>query len=111
METICAPCSVVIAWAKFDKSESPSNILNFLNSVYPDEKFHPNYVCIDKACLVLQTGVPNAIWNSWLETTCFIVDAFHYINHHTSDYICHKWCNPGPLNGSAPNLVVVAHDK
>jgi hypothetical protein len=22
-----------------------------------------------------------------------------------------KWCYPGPLNGSAPNLVVVAHDK
>ena len=27
------------------------------------------------------------------------------------DYLCHKWCNPGPLNGSAPNLVKVAQDK
>ena len=25
--------------------------------------------------------------------------------------MCRKWCNPAPLNGSAPNLVVVAHDK
>ena len=29
METICAPCGVVIEWTKFDKSESPANILNF----------------------------------------------------------------------------------
>ncbi len=27
VETICAPCGTVIAWAKFDKAESPSNIL------------------------------------------------------------------------------------
>jgi len=46
-----------------------------------------------------------------LETTRFVVDAYHYINHRTSDYICRKWCNPGPLNGSAPNLVVIDHDK
>jgi hypothetical protein len=25
--------------------------------------------------------------------------------------MCRKWCNPAPLNGSAPNLVVVARDK
>jgi hypothetical protein len=37
VETICAPCGVVIAWAKFAKSESPTNILNFLESVYPTE--------------------------------------------------------------------------
>ena len=29
IETICAPCGVVIAWAKFAKSESPTNILSF----------------------------------------------------------------------------------
>ena len=111
VETICAPCGIVIAWTKFDKSESPTNILNFLNSVYPNEQSRPDYVCIDKACLVLRTSVSNALWNSWLKTTRFIVDAYHYINHRTSDYICRKWCNPGPLNGSAPNLVVVDHDK
>lgn len=111
VETICAPCGIVIAWAKFDKSESPTNILNFLNSVYPTEESRPDYICIDKACLVLRTSLSNVLWNSWLKTTRFIVDAYHYINHRTSDYICRKWCNPGPLNGSAPNLVVVDHDK
>ena len=38
VETICAPCGAVIAWAKFEKSESPTNILNFLESVYPTEE-------------------------------------------------------------------------
>ena len=36
---------------------------------------------------------------------------YHYINNHpTTDYICCKWCNPAPLNGSAPNLVIVEND-
>ena len=30
VETICAPCGVVIAWAKFANSESPTNIMGFL---------------------------------------------------------------------------------
>ncbi|KIJ97349.1 hypothetical protein K443DRAFT_105788 [Laccaria amethystina LaAM-08-1] len=79
VETITAPCGVVIAWVKFDRSESPTNILN--------------------------------CWNRWEKTTRFIVDSYHYINHRTLDYLCRKWCNPGPLNGSAPNLVQVAYDK
>ena len=37
VETICAPCGVVIAWTKFAKAELPTNILNFLDRVYPDE--------------------------------------------------------------------------
>ena len=82
-----------------------------MNSVYPEEESRPDYVCIDKTCLVLRTSDSNTLWNSWLKTSRFIVDSYHYINHCTSDYICRKWCNPGPLNGSAPNLVVVAHDK
>ena len=53
VETICAPCGVVIAWTKFEKSESPSKILKFLERVYPDAESRPDYVCIDKACLVL----------------------------------------------------------
>ncbi|KAF8874106.1 hypothetical protein CPB84DRAFT_1817930 [Gymnopilus junonius] len=33
VETICAPCGIVIAWTKFACSESTTNILNFLASV------------------------------------------------------------------------------
>jgi hypothetical protein len=51
-----------------------------------------------------------ALEDIWKETSCFIVDSYHYINHQTSDYLCRKWCNPAPLNGSAPNLVIVTDD-
>ena len=57
VETICAPCSAVIAWEKFDKAESPTNILNFLERVYLTEQSRPSYICIDKACQVLRTCV------------------------------------------------------
>ena len=53
VETICAPCGVVIAWAKFPKAESPTNILAFLENVFHTEESRPDYICIDKACLVL----------------------------------------------------------
>jgi hypothetical protein len=112
VETICAPCGVVIAWAKFAKSESPTNILAFLQSVFPTEDSRPDYICIDKGCAVLRTAISNGSWDqTWQHTTRFIVDSYHYINHRTSDYICRKWCNPAPLDGSAPNLVVVEKDN
>jgi len=110
VETICAPCGVVIAWTLFDKSESPTKILDWLDEVYPTPELRPNYICIDKACQVLRTAISNHSWEVWQQTTRFIVDSFHYINHRTSDYLCRKWCNPGPLNGSAPNLVIVEND-
>jgi uncharacterized Zn finger protein (UPF0148 family) len=69
VETICAPCGVVIAWTKFAKAESPTNILNFLGSVYPTEESRPDYVCIDKACLVLRTCIANRSWEEWKNTT------------------------------------------
>ena len=62
VETICAPCGVVIAWGKFAKAESPTNILNFLEHVYPIHETRPAYICIDKACLVLHTSITNGTW-------------------------------------------------
>jgi len=74
IETICALCDAVIAWAKF---ESPTNILAFLESVYPTEESHPDYVCIYKACSVLCTTVANGSWDRiWKKTTWFIVDSY-----------------------------------
>ena len=111
VETLCAPCGVVIAWTKFDKAESPTNILNWLETVYPTPESRPDYICIDKACQVFCTSIQNGSWSRiWKETTRFIVDSYHYINHRTSDYMCRKWCNPAPLNGTAPNLVIVGQD-
>ena len=28
-----------------------------------------------------------------------------------TDYLCRKWCNPAPQDGSAPNLVIVSRDN
>jgi hypothetical protein len=111
VETITAPCGVVIAWTKFAKSESPTNILNFLLSVYPTAELRPDYICIDKACLVLRTAIAGGTWLIWKATTRFIVDSYHYINHRRQDYLCRTWCNPAPLNGSQPNLVRVEYDR
>jgi hypothetical protein len=83
----------------------------FLASVYPTEESRPDYICIDKACLVLRHCIASGDWNEWKKTSRFIVDSYHYTNHEVTDELCRKWCNPAPTNGSAPNLVVVAHDK
>jgi hypothetical protein len=112
VETICAPCGVVVAWAKFVKAESPSNILNFLEQTFPTEDSRPDYICIDKACLVLRTSLVNGSWQqTWSKTSRFIVDSYHYTNHSVSDALCRKWCNPTPRDGSAPNLVVTGRSR
>jgi hypothetical protein len=111
VETICAPCGVVIAWTKFAKSESPTKILKFLADTYPNEATRPDYICIDKACQVLRTSIQNESWDIWSNTSRIVVDAYHYINHRTTDWMCRKYCNPAPLDGSAPNLVIEAETK
>jgi hypothetical protein len=89
IETICAPCGVVIAWAKFARSESPTNILAFLETIFPTKESRPSYVCIDKACAVLHTAVCNNSWEQiWMHTTWFIVNSYHYINHWSTDGLC-----------------------
>ncbi|KAF8993140.1 hypothetical protein BDQ17DRAFT_1392708 [Cyathus striatus] len=101
VETICAPCGV---------SEGAHQIVEFLEKIYPTQETRPSYVCIDKACVVLKFLINSHNWNIWKTSTRFVVDSFHYINHRVKDYLCRTYCNPGPLNGSAPNLVVVERD-
>ena len=50
-------------------------------------------------------------YQDWFQTTRFVVDSYHYINHKATDNICHTWCNPAPTDGSAPNLVIPTTDK
>ena len=111
VETICAPCGVVLAWRKFAKSEGVAKILRFLEDVYPDPASRPSYIAIDKGCALLKHIVRQGHWPAWEPTTRIIVDSYHYINHRITDHLCRTWCNPAPLNGDAPNLVVVANDK
>ena len=81
--------------------------MKFLEEVYPTLDSHPQYICINKACKLLRTSINQGSWTEWQQTTRFIVDSYHYSNHRASDLLCQKWCNPAPLNGSAPNLVIV----
>jgi len=112
VETISAPCGVVIAWTKFEKSESTTKILQFLESVYQTEESRPDYICIDKGCQVFRTSVNNGSWDEiWKHTSRFIVDTYHYINHRVTDYLCRTYCNPSPGDGSAPNLVTIEYDS
>ena len=62
VEAICAPCGTVIAWTKFDRAESPTNIMKFLNRIYPTEESQPDYICIDKVCTVLRHIVANHVY-------------------------------------------------
>ncbi|KAH6914140.1 hypothetical protein BKA70DRAFT_1420913 [Coprinopsis sp. MPI-PUGE-AT-0042] len=109
VETLCAPCGVVEAWSLFAKSESPTNIMKFLESVYPNPADRPSYLCIDKACILLKTVANH--FRSWISTTRFIVDSYHHRNHSKTDELCQKWCNPAPDDGSAPNLVIKVKDN
>jgi hypothetical protein len=111
VETVVAPCGVVIAWTKFEKAESPTNILNYLEKIFPTPESRPAYICIDKACQVLRTSIANKSWEEWKKTTRLIVDSYHYNNHKATDFLCAKYCNPAPIDGSAPNLVQYASDK
>ncbi|KAF8984119.1 hypothetical protein BDQ17DRAFT_1393887 [Cyathus striatus] len=111
VETICAPCGAVIAWTNFVKSGSATNILKFLEDVFPNEESRPDYIYIDKACKILRTAVANGSWVYWFKGSHFVVDGYHYTNHRSDDYLCRKWCNPAPQDGSALNLVYIAQDR
>ncbi|KAF8990321.1 hypothetical protein BDQ17DRAFT_1393155 [Cyathus striatus] len=110
VETVCAPCGVVIAWKKFVKSESTANIMELLDMIYPTPDSCPAYICIDKACLVLHSVLKNILYRPWLLNSRFVVDGYHYTNHKADDDLCCTFCNPAPSDGSAPNLVIIEHD-
>ena len=87
------------------KAESSTNILTWLENIYPDSDMRPSYIAIDKAYQVMQKAINNGSWEQWWLTTWFIVDSYHYINHKAEDVLCRTWCNPTPSDGSAPNLI------
>ena len=75
VQTVCAPYNV-IAQTKFDKSKSLIQILNCLESIYQTEESRPDYICIDKAYVMLHTAITNGSWERvWKETSQFIVDS------------------------------------
>lgn len=44
-------------------------------------------------------------WQNDWESSRFIVDAYHWINHKSSDDICVAYCNPTPIDTTSNDLV------
>src|SRR5258705_13607311 len=62
VETICAPCGVVVAWAKFPKAESPTNILQFLDHVSQQMNQGLTISVLIKHALYCSLAWPMAVW-------------------------------------------------
>ncbi|KAL0959385.1 hypothetical protein HGRIS_014636 [Hohenbuehelia grisea] len=112
LQTVQWACGVPIGWGKCYRSESPSQVLKILDTIwanFPGSK--PSFIAYDNACNLLRHIVTQDDENPWLTSTKFIVDAWHYIGHQASDILCRIWCNPAPANGSQPDLLIVQEDN
>ncbi|KAF7358803.1 hypothetical protein MSAN_01219600 [Mycena sanguinolenta] len=104
-------CGHPIGWEKCYRSESSSQVLSILDRIwadYPEAK--PSFIAYDDACSLLRHIVTQDPRSPWLQSTKFIVDAWHYIGHLATDLLCRLWCNPQPTNGSQPDLIRVEMD-
>ncbi|TFK24750.1 hypothetical protein FA15DRAFT_740401, partial [Coprinopsis marcescibilis] len=70
----------------------------------------PNYLAYDNACDLLHHIITQNEQDPWLKSTKFIVDLWHYIGHRATDNLCQFWCNPAPIDGSQPDLIVLQMD-
>ncbi|KAJ7265300.1 hypothetical protein C8J57DRAFT_1027346, partial [Mycena rebaudengoi] len=101
-----------IGWGKCYRSENSTQVLQILDNIwdtYPDSK--PSFVAYDDVYNILHHTVTQDLSSSWLSSTKFIVDAWHYIRHRAGDVLCRVWCNPAPTNGSQPDLISVHVDE
>ncbi|KAJ6506633.1 hypothetical protein C8R45DRAFT_1050921 [Mycena sanguinolenta] len=111
VETIQWACGVPIAWGKCYKSESTPQVLSLINKIWADSvDLRPGFIVYDKACDLLRHIVTQNSDDLWIKTTKFIFDAFHYINHRSTDVLCRTRCNPAPMDGSQPDLVLTEFD-
>ncbi|KAF8513948.1 hypothetical protein JB92DRAFT_3083104 [Gautieria morchelliformis] len=90
LQTLQWACSVPIGFGKCYGSESTPQV-------------RPAFMCYDNACSLLRHMARQNIDDPWLDSTRFIVDAWHYINHQPADLLCRTRCNPSPRNGSQPD--------
>lgn len=112
IETLQWACGTPIAWTKCYRSESPTQIIQFLNNVWKDHpELKPGFLAYDSACKALRYVAGRDDEHHWIYTTKFIVDVWHYIGHQASDLLCRTWCNPAPLDGSQPDLIRVEEDE
>ncbi|KAJ7110994.1 hypothetical protein C8R44DRAFT_833366 [Mycena epipterygia] len=112
LQTVQWACGIPIGWGKCYRSESAPQVLGILNKIwheYPDSR--PSFVAYDSACDLLRHIVTQNPTDIWLATTKFIVDAWHYIGHRAADLLCRTRCNPAPMDGSQPDLILIQEDE
>lgn len=109
VQTVQWACGIPIGWGKCYNSESTPQVLSILNHMWcnhPDSR--PSFILYDNACDLLRHIVTQNARDSWLTSTKFIVNAWHYIGHQARDVL---WCNPSPLNGLQHDLVLTVEDS
>ncbi|KAJ6466818.1 hypothetical protein C8R45DRAFT_1064001 [Mycena sanguinolenta] len=118
LQTVQWACGFPIAWGKCYRSESTPQVLAFINVRMPSSHVHltnhpearPAFITYNKACDLLRHIATQNIHDTWITTTKFIVDAWHYIGHRATDVLCRTRCNPALTNGSQPDLVLTEID-
>lgn len=111
IQTVQWACGCPIGWGKCYRSESAPQVLAILDRIWRDDPdSRPAFISYDDACDLLRHIVTQDAGSPWLATTRFIVDAWHYIGHRTTDVLCRTWCNPAPANGAQPDLVIAQQD-
>ncbi|KAK4702222.1 hypothetical protein P7C70_g4002, partial [Phenoliferia sp. Uapishka_3] len=119
-EVAVRPCGVPVSATRMLTAESDPEIVKFLEETFaaidptrPASENRPSILTIDRACKTLAHLINSGKWftDRWDLTTRLIVDLWHYLNHLATDELCVEWCNPAPLDGSQPNLVVTDPDN
>ncbi|KAF9471637.1 hypothetical protein BDN70DRAFT_926075 [Pholiota conissans] len=112
VETVQWACGIPIGWGKCYNSESAPQVLSIMSRIWQGrEHLRPSFIAYDDACDLLRHIATQNNPSGWLNSTKFIVDAWHYIGHRATDILCRLWCNPAPTNGSQPDLIVVKQDS
>eukprot|EP00951_Prasinocladus_malaysianus_P014684 scaffold111840_cov50-Prasinocladus_malaysianus.AAC.1 len=98
------PCGVILACKPMVEHESPRDLLQWLNNLFPTDATRPCYVIYDRACQVWRTLQPGNTNAGWAETwgdprvVMWLVDRFHYKGHSRDDEVCRLNCSPHSHN-------------
>ncbi|KAG8921586.1 hypothetical protein FRC03_001758 [Tulasnella sp. 419] len=76
-----------------------------------DAQARPQYAAYDRSCFLMRHIATSHMQSTWLQTTRFVVDVWHYIGHRADDVLCRTYCNPAPVDGSQPDLIVEEEDE
>eukprot|EP00951_Prasinocladus_malaysianus_P014120 scaffold107422_cov25-Prasinocladus_malaysianus.AAC.1 len=98
------PCGVILACKPMVEHESPRDLLQWLNSLFPTDDIRPCYIVYDRACQVWRTLQPENSNADWAEIwgdprmVMWLVDRFHYKGHSRDDDVCRVNCSPHSHN-------------